>query len=299
MWNFKAEQKKFEVGGVKVGGVPGERPVVLIGSIFYRGHEVVKDEEKLVIDREKAEGLIKRQEELSDRTGNPCMVDVVASSPEAAVRFLGFVSEVTDSPMLLDGADPSTRIAALSYASEVGLLSRLVYNSLSPDYSPDEIEKIKSVKLSTALLLCLNKKDFGTRGRVAAAKSLIPIVHEAGITRLIVDTVVLDIPTLGMACMAIHQIKDELGYPVGCGAHNAVAMWKGLETKMGLQAEKPSNAVACAMSVAAGADFVLYGPIENADYVFPTVSMMDASYAQLAMEQGKRPDKSHPRFRIG
>ena len=68
---------------------------------------------------------------------------------------------------------------------------------------------------------------------------------------------------------------------------------------MGPQAEKPCAASALAMSVAVGADFLLYGPVEDAPYAFPAVAMVDTALSQLIVEQGERVDKSHPRFRIG
>jgi len=50
--------------------------------------------------------------------------------------------------------------------------------------------------------------------------------------------------------------------------------------------------------VAVGGDFVLYGPIGNAKYIFPAVAMVDTAYSQLIIEQGKPLDKKHPRYRI-
>jgi tetrahydromethanopterin S-methyltransferase subunit H len=68
---------------------------------------------------------------------------------------------------------------------------------------------------------------------------------------------------------------------------------------MGEQAEKPCMASALAIAVAVGADFVLYGPVEDAKFAFPAVAMVDTSLSQLIVERGGRPDKDHPRFRIG
>ena len=44
MWKFRVEQKRFEIGTVKIGGLPGEHPTVLIGSIFYRGQKILKND---------------------------------------------------------------------------------------------------------------------------------------------------------------------------------------------------------------------------------------------------------------
>jgi len=57
-------------------------------------------------------------------------------------------------------------------------------------------------------------------------------------------------------------------------------------------------AAACAITVAVGANFVLYGPIESTNQMFPAIAMVDAGYAQLAMEDGTMPDPKHTIFRI-
>jgi tetrahydromethanopterin S-methyltransferase subunit H len=67
--------------------------------------------------------------------------------------------------------------------------------------------------------------------------------------------------------------------------------------KMGKQATHPSMAVAGAITLAAEADFVLHGPIEYADYVFPAVALVDAAFGQLQIEKGKMPDPK-PIFRM-
>jgi tetrahydromethanopterin S-methyltransferase subunit H len=108
----------------------------------------------------------------------------------------------------------------------------------------------------------------------------------------------LDVPTLGVAFKTIFDVKNELGIPAGCGAHNAIATWRGLKTKMGPEAFEPCTAVADALPIAAGADFVLYGPVEAAPYVFPAAAMVNAAFGQLMIEEGKIPPSSHPIFKI-
>ncbi len=108
----------------------------------------------------------------------------------------------------------------------------------------------------------------------------------------------LDIPTLGSASRALMEIKRTLGFPAGCGAHNAVDTWRGLKSKMGLQAKESSMVSASVIAACFGADFILYGPIENAPTVFPSVSMVDASLGYLSFEGGVRPHPPHPIFKI-
>jgi len=298
LWRFKREQKVFDIGGVKVGGVPGTRPTVLIGTIFYRKHGIVTDERKGEFDRSRAEELIKIQEEFSEKTGNPCMLDVVGASSEAMIRALEFTAEVSSCPLLMDGISPPIRMDALKYVEEVGLSERIVYNCITTDYKPAELEALEQSNVDSTVLLAYNTRDFTTRGRLKSIRELISPISEAGVEKILVDTCVLDIPSLGSACRAVFEVKEELGYPAGCGAHNAIGTWRGLKTKMGRQARNPSMAVASALPVAAGGDFVLYGPIEEADYIFPTIALVDAAYSQISIEGGERPDRSHPRYRI-
>jgi len=298
MWSFGTEQKVAEIGTVKVGGLPGQQPTVLIGSIFYAKHSVVVDESKGEFDREKAEELLKVQEEFSDKTGNPHMVDVVGSNPEAMSRYLDFVASQTDAPMLLDGVSADIRIKGLDHVMQSGIKNPIIYNSLMPEYREGELEKIRDAGLKSAVILAYNIREFTSAGRLKVVRSLVPVAQSAGIENPLIDTCVIDVLTLGPACRAIYDVKNELGLPAGCGAHNAIGTWKGLRTKMGKQATHPSMASACAIAMAAGANFLLYGPIDTAQFIFPAIAMVDAAYAQLLREQGRRPPPGHPIFKI-
>ncbi|NIN53076.1 MAG: tetrahydromethanopterin S-methyltransferase subunit H [Nitrososphaeria archaeon] len=298
MWKYEVQQKEFNIGGVKIGGLPGERPVGLVGSIFYHKHRIVRDAKKGEFDREEAERLIKLQEEFSDKTGNPCMLDVIGSTPEALSRYLDFTAGVTDVPLLLDGNTASIRIRTLDFIKDWGLSDRIVYNSLIPEFKREELDKIKEAGIKSIILLAFYTKDFTSQGRIKAVRELLAKTLEVGMEKHLVDTCVLDIPTLGIGCRVIFELKNELGLPIGSGAHNAIGTWKGLKTKMGKQAKKPSMAAASVLMAAAGADFILYGPIDEANYIFPTIAMVDVAYGELSMEEGKRLSPNHPIFKI-
>jgi len=299
MWQISSEQKKMTIGKVTLGGGLGENPTVLIGSIFYYKQKSLNfHEETGEFNRKECERLIKLQEDFSNRTGLPCLLDVVLSHKKWINLVVDFVASITDTPILLDAVSVEIRLAALNYAKEAGLEDRVVYNSLNPESKKTEYDKIKETKLKTAVLLAYNTRDMTSKGRVNAIKQILPQVLESGIEGILIDACVLDVPTLGLAFKAIFDLKNELGYPTGCGAHNAIATWRGLKTKMGAEAAKPCTAVANALPIAAGADFVLYGPIEDASFVFPAVAMVDAAFAQLSIEKGRVPLPSHPIFKI-
>jgi len=116
---------------------------------------------------------------------------------------------------------------------------------------------------------------------VKAAESLLLKAERAGISKPLVDTCVMDVPSLSMACRAILDLKARLGIPSGCGAHNAVSTWAGFKERMGSQATKPCLAAVNAVPVVLGADFILYGPIEDCQYVFPAVAAVNISFKYL------------------
>ena len=298
LWELRTKQKVFDICDVRVGGSPGENPTVLIGSIFYEGQKILVDESRGEFDERATEKLVSIHQEFSDKTGNPFMLDIGGSTSQALIKFLDFVADVTDVPLLIDGASSPVRLGALDYIKQSGLSSRVVYNSITPESKPEELEKIKETSLESAVLLAYNVHDFTSRGRVNAVTKLLPAISEAGISKPLLDACVIDIPTLGMACSAIFDLKNELGLPSGCGAHNAIVTWRGLRTKMGPQAKKPSMAAANVLTAAAGSDFILYGPIESASYVFPVIAMVDAAYGQLIIEKGQKLGLNHPIFKI-
>jgi len=298
MFRFEAEQKVFEIGGVKVGGYPGEHPTVLIGSIFYLGDKVVIDEKKGLFDREEASNLIHQAEEISTRIGVPSMLDVVCSNGDVAAKYLEFAAETTEMPILLDAVNEEAALKGLDCAKELGIIDRTVFNSITPDTKEAVFKKIRRVELKSAILLTYSSRAIiSSEWRVKLLDQMIPKAVEAGIDKPLIDTVVVDISTLGLACKAIFEIKNRYGYPAGCGAHNAVGSWTTLKKKSREVKVACSTVVNC-MPAAIGADFVLYGPLKYARYIFPAVGVIDAAYGQLLMEKGKRPSLNHPRFKI-
>ncbi len=43
MFRFQKEQKVFSFGGIKVGGQPGDRPPLLIASMFHNKDKIMED----------------------------------------------------------------------------------------------------------------------------------------------------------------------------------------------------------------------------------------------------------------
>ncbi len=282
VFKFKTPQKTFEIGNVKIGGQPGENPPVLIGSIFHEKHGLVLDERKGQIDKQKSEELIKRQEELSEKTGIPCMLDVVGSTPEAIKKLIDFTAQTTDSPFLIDSADEEVKAAGARHAEEIGLKQRVIYNSLTAKSTQKEYETIKKTGLESAILLAYRGGFMTVQDRVKTTEELLLKVQKAGISKPLIDTFVMDLPSLAQGSRALLEIKRKLGLPCGCGAHNAFSTWRGLKEKMGTEAITPALVTINDLPIILGADFILYGPIEACKYMFPSVYAVHTSYRFLA-----------------
>ncbi len=299
MFRFRKEQKVFEISGIKVGGQPGENPTVMIGSIFYKGDKSVQDEKTGAFNREAATELISKLEEISDRTGLPSMIDVVCSNSENARKYLEFVADTTNMPILIDYVSEEAGLSGMETAKELGIVDRIILNSINPETKPSIYDKVKEVGVKSAIALTYSTKALiSYKERIRLLDALIPKMKDFGIKNILVDTVVLDIATLGLACKAIYEVKEKLGYPSGCGAHNAIASWKSLKKKKDKLLSVACASIANGLPIAIGADFVLYGPINDAEYMFPVVGLINAAYAQVLMEEGIRPSSSHPRFKI-
>ena len=296
---FQGDQSIFEIGGVRVGGQPGADPTVLIGSVFYHGHNVYTDEAKAEIDADFATKVIREQDRFSKLTGNPCMLDVVGATPQAIEKLLPLAAEVTKAPLLIDGTTADVRLAGLEAAAKAGITERIVYNSIQPEIKDDELTAIRNAGVDSAVLLTYYMQDFTGKGRVQCVREMLPRLREAGVHKLLVDTCVLDLATMGQACSAMFDVKNEFGLPVGGGVHNAVATWRGLKSKMGKEAEAPCTASALAMSVGVGADFLMYGPVEDAKIAFPAIAMCDTMLSQMVIERGGKLAEGHPRTKIG
>lgn len=299
MFDYSVKQKTYTIHGVEIGGEPGEVPTVMVGSMFYNKDTNVKDPGKGVFDEAEALKQIRSAEEMTEITGLPSIIDLVAENKEAASKYLDFVVESTEMPIFLDVVSEEAQAEALRYADEIGVIDRIVLNSLSPHSGEAIYEAISDTKVKSAVLLTHSTKYILSTNKEPLVDKLVPIAANAGIENILIDTAVLDIPTLGISAKAIDRIKNKYGYPCGCGAHNALSSWRRLKEKYSTDAQTMVKGVINALPTIIGADFVLYGPLKGASMYYPAVAMVDAAYSQLMMEKHVRPSKAHPRYRIG
>ncbi|MBN2518514.1 MAG: tetrahydromethanopterin S-methyltransferase subunit H [Candidatus Altiarchaeota archaeon] len=282
------EQKEFSIGGIRIGGQL-TNPAVLVGTIFYDGQKLTDEE---------AETLIKKQEELSDDTKLPCMLDIFSNSPEEVVKRVDFVSSVTERPFLIDLPEPEVRLAGLRHCEEVGLLDKVILNSINMSMEADELEELKVIQPPNALVLAFNPMGNSLKGRIGILedgagvidKGLIQMARDIGAKRILVDVAATPIGDgAGPSLRAVFVAKSKFGYPTGIGIHNAVSSWSWLKGRDKSFCDISSNTMARLM----GSDFLLYGPIENAETAFPVIAMTDSIIGESLEEMGLHvPDQS-------
>ncbi|MHA1730946.1 MAG: [methyl-Co(III) glycine betaine-specific corrinoid protein]--tetrahydrofolate methyltransferase MtgA [Promethearchaeota archaeon] len=295
---FEREQRVVNVNGLEVGGQPGERPVVLVASLFYSGHRAVQDHKAGKFDASAVERDIQLVLEWSDKTGLPVIFDVVGSYQAALEKYVEFVAGHCEVPFLVDGTNDDSRVPAIRTAGEWGLLDRAILNSIDHQTSDDTLREIREIGVKHAVLLAFEsrhlfpeKKLALLRGVEGKFKGLLQKAEEAGLEGFLVDVAVLDVPSISFCARAQQLVKEEFGLPVGCAPANAIFEWEKAKELFGREGRWSCDAAACVFLEDNYADFILFGPANKAPQVFPAVAMRDALGAYF----GKRVNKIRPK----
>lgn len=295
---FEKEQTVCDVGGVKVGGRPGENPTVLIASMFHKGDKLIGNRKGGEFDRDGARTYIRQLEDISSRTGIPAMIDIVGNSAEEIAGYLEFVSGETSVPVCIDSWQPGVRIDAAKWASQAGLKDRLVYNSLNP-WNPDleaEVDEIASAGIRHIVVAIFDDEDKLASGRLKCLRKLLPIIEKGGFASVLVDTTVMNVAAMAFSIEAGREIKEIFGLPVGCAPSNGTYMWKELR-QLGLRnGFTGADAGAHALAALLWNDFLFYGPMTGTERVFGAVAAADSIKAMLGYSAtgGVIASQTHP-----
>ena len=307
MFKFEREQKIFDVAGVKVGGQPGELPTVLIGSIFYPGQDIVLNENKGLFDKGKGEALIKKLESLSDLTTNPFMLDISGVTEEAFFSYIDFVADITVAPFLINAFSSTLRISAARHAVEIGLADRVIYNSIQKDAKDEELEAIRNLGIKAATILAYNPHDESVNasasGRLDILKEILPLSEKAGIEKAFLDTAMPAFGIgIGAATKATYLVKEEYGDrgAVGTGPGNVTDTCGWVKANFPKEIRRACDASQNAIMPILGADWIMFGPVESADYIFPAVAVIDTYIITATAELGINPalEGVHPIFKL-
>ncbi len=285
MFRFTNDQKVFTLGGIKVGGQPGDRPPLLIASMFHNKDQIMQDR-KGSFDRKRAVELIRQQESLSASTGVPGMVAMVANSPEEAKIYIDFYLETTKMPFGIDMWVAEQRAKATEYVARLGVQDKFLYNSITP-WDKDvkgQVRKLKDLGIRHVVVQAFDDKDQSPAGRISSLERLLE--QGAGdFETVIVDTSVMNLPSTSFSLIANRLIKQRYGIPCGGAYSNGTHMWKEAKTLWSLDAFKAMDAVAQGMASVLWSDFDFYGPIVTAPRIFPAVATAHILLSTLVYDE--------------
>lgn len=299
MFKFTSKQKVCNIAGVEIGGQPGERPTVLIGSIFFAGHRIVHDPIKGLFDKGDAKALLDKEAEVSAATGNPRIIDVIGDTSEALINYIEFIIEHTSAPILVDSPLQKVRLETMKHFAGSEVMPRLVYNTIAEDHIDEELTCLRECGVKSTVVLAFSTRAMKPEAKLKLLQDdLLPAAEQAGIENILVDAGVMDVPSVSWVSLAIREIKEKLGYPAGCAPANAIYTWKKMQAQ-GTPAFQAAASVVFAMPQLLGADFILYGSLQNAPWVYPAVATIDGLIAYAGRMGGLWPvTKEHPLYKV-
>jgi tetrahydromethanopterin S-methyltransferase subunit H len=300
MQRFKTEQKIYDIAKVQVGGQPGELPTFIIGSIFWLGQKMVSDANKGIFDAGEAEKIINTMHTQSDMSGVPFAFDVVGTTEEAFGKYIDFVAAHSDAPIMLDAMSPKTRMAAANLAKKMGLADRCFYNSVYKGVTDAELAVLKESGIKMSIVLADNPKDNSLDGKMTVIEEALALAEKGGITKPLIDTAIPAFaPDMGTAVRTIPIMKEKYGHPVGLGSGNVVTTMGWVKAHVGKDFRYGCRTATNAIMQTMGANWLMIGPAEQAEYVMPAVAVVDAYIASAGADLETRPlSEEHPIFKL-
>jgi len=274
MLNFEIEQKKIQIGNVIMGGQPGENSIVMIATVFYANHPALLNEKTGEFKKELIEKELNDFVEVIEDTQMQGIIDVVGAYSEALIKECEYIADLVEYPFLVDGLNDSSRIPAMEGLKEIGLLDRAILNSIDDNTSEKNLEKIKEIGVKNAVLLTFGNKYIFPQQKLSLLKEkLIPNAQKANIENYIIDTAVLDLPSISINFETTRLVKKELGLPCGFAPANAIYGWNYVKK---YSDSSRCGAIASLMTYCADAasDFILFGPIKFAKCIVPSIALI-------------------------
>jgi len=287
MFRYNREQKVCNIGGIKVGGQPGQNAPLLISSMFQKGDTLIESRRERKFNHTEAVERVREMQHLSQETGMPGMVAMVANTLDEAKAYIDFLTSETDMPFAIDIWVQKTRVAAARYVAELGLQDRLLYNSITPwdEDIEGQVAELKGLGIKHVVVQAFDMEDKGPRGRIKSLHKMLPLVDKGNFQSILVDTAVMNLPFTAFSLIANRLIKQEFGLPVGCAPSNGTYMWR---KSVGMEGRGNFPAVDAAIEAITvmGSDFIFYGPMTGTTRVFSAAAAATSLLATLAYAEG-------------
>lgn len=307
MFKFETEPKTYEIGGVKLGGQPGQYPTIACFSIFQESDRLFdKGSRRKGFNEPRAEELLKTADKFWEETGVPVMADIVVSPGEKFNKYIDFVTSVSKMPFCVDAIQMKSKLQGAEYCAKNGLLDRMFYNSITV-WEEDPITEIKEmaqIGVKNVLLVAFDVADQMPTGRISGAQKLLDAIEKVGaeFETVIVDTTTLNAPAAAMCGMAGKMIKEKWGFATASAPSNGSYMeYKRFKEEMwGFKSWGAIDAAVEALSAFFFNDLVFSGPMAGAARVMPAIALADAFLATAAFDQTKEmpKDPNHPIIKL-
>lgn len=295
MLKFTNKQSSFDIGGVQFGGQPGKRRTVMVGSLFYPRHSVVEDRVEGKVKAGAVEKLVDDMRRASEETGCPTALMIYAETTRCMESHLEKVVDLFGGPLFIDSPSTDVRIAGVARARQMGVQRRVIYNTINAGVTEQELEALRLHEVRSAVLLAFNPGDIQAKGKIyilengggILPRGMIEMAQSYGVDRPLLDLAVMSSEQgAGAALRGIMIAKAKWGLPCGCAMHNAVESYPPLARLQGEDRKlyRYVDTAAATMPIMAGADYVMYGPIEFARRTFHAAAFADQLMAQAASE---------------
>ena len=276
--------QELTIGNATIGGPLGSRSPLLVGSLFYDKHSVVKDAFAGEFDEERAKQLLQNADDAAQRHGVQIAIDVIAASPEAITAFLPFVAENSSLPMMINSSEAEVHIAGLEIADERGFLDRCIFASLNMDTEDEELEALKKHPPAAVMIMANDGADPTPDGCCQFIEDFyLPTLADIGVETPIVDLGAMDPPSVGLCMRGIAAVREQFGFPAGCAFSNCISQWTGL-SQLGKEFVNYSLGAALVACRGAGGDFLHYGLIEKTKAMAHVAGSAEVFYGFAAQE---------------
>ncbi len=303
MFKFEKDPSVYEIGGVKLGGQPGDYPTIACFSIFQGSDRLFdKGSRRKGFNEQRAEELLKTADKFWDETGVPPMADIVASPGEKFNKYIDFVTSVSKMPFCVDAIQMKTKLQGAEYCAEKGLLDRMFYNSITvwEEDLETEVKEMAKIGVKHVLLVAFDPANQMPTGRISGAQKLLDAIEKAGakFETVIVDTTTLNAPAAAMCGIAGKLIKEKWGFATASAPSNGSYMeFKRFKEEMwGVKSWSAIDAAVESLSAFFFNDLVFTGPLAGAPRVMPAIALADAFLATAVFDETKQlpKDANHP-----
>src|SRR4030067_238270 len=173
-------------------------------------------------------------------------------------------------------------------------LSLLIHLTVMSELSQQSTQRRSALRNAPATNPSVEGKlEILEKGGTGQTKGMLDIAKEVGITRPLVDVAATPLGAGSEATIrSVLAIKGKLGLPAGGGFHNMASAWdwmkkyKKKDPDAKTEAWPPLDIGTNLVAQIMGANFLLYGPIENVKKVFPAVAMVDIMLGETAKDLG-------------